>query len=360
MRTTSRMCALPRDSVDTVARFAMAAAGSCRRVGALIRMPIVVVPLRFASHSRGQSVLHKYSPRPDGTARARCSSLASCDARMPPRPASCAARSVPRTMRARRIRAYCRLPDCAIIGSEAACSVGIPGCFSSSPRPDRDGAPVRRRRRGCRPGSVLAKCRIDPRHRLMFGFGKDNRILSADAKIGGALVRVAPRQRPARDPARGARRARQARRADTRAARRKALEAVFRVDSDTEELARDADRAVPRAREPLVADREPALAGAVRPHAGFLACYARIRARGRRARAEQQMAGAAARAASRARSRTSASTRGSASSATSSGSRRNGPSCTRCSRSRARARSSGSRVGRRRRRATRRRSSTST
>src|SRR4030095_15096860 len=50
MRTTSRMCAFPRDSDEPSRGSTVIAAGSLRRVGALIRMPIVVSPLRYASH----------------------------------------------------------------------------------------------------------------------------------------------------------------------------------------------------------------------------------------------------------------------------------------------------------------------
>ena len=165
----------------------------------------------------------------------------------------------------------------------------------------------------------------------------------ADAKIGGALARVVSGQRPARDPARGPGRARQARPSAARAARRRDSRRSSTSMRIPRSLRKTLDRAVHRAREPLVAHRDPDLAVAVRPDAGVPRCAtARSRARSRRTR-RATVAGAAAGADRAADRRTSASTRRSGSSATSSGYRRNGPSCTRCSRSRARGRSSGSR-----------------
>ena len=173
------------------------------------------------------------------------------------------------------------------------------------------------------------------------------------------MVRVAARQRPARDRARGPGRARQALRAATRDARRRGSRRCS-ASTSTRKGLRDTLVAQYLEHASRSSKIENQLWQALFDLSqGFLACYARIRARSLRVTRRARNGRRCCPSSSRGRSCTSGSTRGSGSSATSSGSRRNGPSCTRSSRSRARARSSAIRWSPMPR-ATRRRSSTST
>src|SRR5689334_16521162 len=57
MRTTSRMCRALRGSCTAPGASATAGDPSLRRVGALIKMPMVVLPFRFLSLARTRNVL---------------------------------------------------------------------------------------------------------------------------------------------------------------------------------------------------------------------------------------------------------------------------------------------------------------
>ena len=192
-----------------------------------------------------------------------------------------------------------------------------------------------------RPAKLSGRALASPRRRCLSDciddeIPRDRETPLADAKSARALARHAPGQRSARGAACGAGDARQARGAHgaTHAGRRSRPCSPSTCTSGR--VVRQPRRAVHRAREPLVEDRRPALAGAVRADAGLPGVLRRVRARDQGLRAAQPSGRRCCRSSSRGRSSISASTRRSGSSATSGGFRRSGRSCTRCSRAPAR------------------------
>ena len=349
MRTTSRMCAAPRDSAEPSRGSAMAAAGFVPPRRCLDQDAHRRRSLTLCVTSPVQSVLHKYMPGADASghrhgAAPRCRDASSVHARHVPctMRASAACRSCRsaawamhrRMQQARNCRRSSELPAIAVPARrDRAAAAAADSRRFCGPR-----TPAYRR---CSDSAKTTRTRSPTRRSAERWFARfpANDPLASSASVLAELGTLARARRAAHAAA--------------------ARGGVPRRRRTREALREHADRAVHRAREPLSKIENqlwPALFDLTQ---GFLSCYAAFAREVSRPRAEQQVAGAAARAHRAPDRRTSASTRRSGSTATSSGSRRNGPSCTRCSRSRARGRSSASRWSPTPT-ATRRRSSTST
>ena len=256
-----------------------------------------------------------------------------CESAVAPAVASCAARAVPCTMRAR--------------GS------GRSPCPPAALRDHRRRRHTHRRpawhRRFLHPASALhragrragrASCvgtdlahdgHLQRSRRRCSDSARRSRIRSATSKSAERWIASLPANDPLATHASviaelgtlaDARRARTPARARGRVPRRRACRRP----------AQRPDDAIHRARESQLEDREPAVVGAVRPHAGVPACYAAFAREIADHVQRTKWQALLPRAHRAARSSTSAATRRSGSIAASSGSRRNGRSCTRCSR----------------------------